>query len=184
MFSGVWCSRPDDGGTQQLDAVLAQFPRELQRVRALQLVVARVRRFEPHPDPRDAQLHQLAHGVLADGVGRREHVERPGLVALLHEAQQLHGAALVQQEVLVHHEERLHVELALHLGHHVEQLFAGIVEIQVLALAAEERGGGAEVAAHGAAHRGDDGGRGRALGSRAASCPGCARRTRRRSRDG
>ncbi len=50
--------------------------------------------------------------------------------------------------------------------HHGEQLLAGVVEIQVLALAAEERRSGAEVAAHGAAHRGNDGGGGAAAGLR------------------
>src|ERR1035441_3903407 len=94
-------------------------------------------------------------------------VSAPSLLAFvdgLHEFQQFHGAPLVQQEVLVHHEERFHVELAFHLAHHVVQFLAGIVEVEVAALAAEEGARGAEVAPHGTTHRGNDGGRRGAFG--------------------
>ena len=79
--------------------------------------------------------------------------------ALIHVAEQFHGPALVKQEVLVHHEERLHAQLGLHLRHHGKQLVARIEEVEVLALAAEERRSGAEVAAHRATDRGNDCGR-------------------------
>ena len=69
----------------------------------------------------------------------------------------------MQQEILVHHEERFHVQFGFHLRHHAEEFLTGVVEIQELALAAEERRGCAEIAAHGAAHRWNDGGGGAAL---------------------
>ncbi len=78
--------------------------------------------------------------------------------ACFHPGEQIHGALLLQQEVLVHDEERLHLPRGLRLLHHPEQFFAGLVEVEHLAFAAEERRGGAEVAAHGAAHGSDHGG--------------------------
>ena len=51
-------------------------------------------------------------------------------------------------------ERDLHV--ALQLAHDVEELVAGLVEVDRLALAAEHGGGGAEVAAQRAADRGDE----------------------------
>ena len=62
----------------------------------------------------------------------------------------------MEEEVLVHHEERADAHLALELAHDVEQLVAGLVEVDRLALAAEHGRGGAEVAAQRAAHRRDD----------------------------
>ena len=50
--------------------------------------------------------------------------------------------------------------LVLHVLHDVEELIAGFVEVVALALAAEERGRGAEVAAHRASDRGNDRGGG------------------------
>ena len=56
--------------------------------------------------------------------------------------------------------------LRFHLRHDAVQFLAGVVEIQVLALAAEKRRRGAEIAAHGAAHRRNDGRRRIALVAR------------------
>ncbi len=151
---------------EQLDSVAAQLARQFQRVRAVELVVSGARGFQTHPHPRNAQFHQFAHGVLADGVSGGEHVQSPRLRALLHAAQELHGAPFVEQEVLVHHEERAHVQLAFHLRHDAEELVAAVVEIQIVALASEKRGRRAEVAAHGATDRRNDGGRGVALALR------------------
>ena len=66
-------------------------------------------------------------------------------------------APLVQQEVLVHHEERAHLELLLGLAHDVEQLLSGFVKVDEPPLAAEERRGRAEITAHGTANRRDNG---------------------------
>ena len=74
----------------------------------------------------------------------------------LHLGQQLHRAPFVEQEVLVHHEERVHLQRAFDTAHHVEELLAGFVEVDVVALAPEKRGRRAEVAAHRAADRRDD----------------------------
>jgi len=41
---------------------------------------------------------------------------------------------LCRQEILVHHEERFHVQLRFHLRHDAEEFLAGVVEIQELAL--------------------------------------------------
>ena len=76
----------------------------------------------------------------------------------LHAVEQFHGALFIKQEIFVHDEERMHVHGGFHLAHDLEQFFAGLVEIQELALAAEECRRGAEVAAHGAAYRRNDGG--------------------------
>ena len=46
----------------------------------------------------------------------------------------------------------------LHVLHDFEKLIAGFVEVDALALAAEERRCGAEVASHGTAHGGNDSG--------------------------
>ena len=99
--------QPDNGGAQQHDAVLAQFARELQGIGAIQLGVVGARRFQPEPDGGDADLHQFLIGVLGDGVGRRENVERPAFAGGLHQRQQFHDAAFLQQKVLVHDEERM-----------------------------------------------------------------------------
>ncbi len=64
----------------------------------------------------------------------------------------------LQQEILVHDEERAHLHGVLHVLHDLEKLIAGFVKVDALTLAAEECRGGAEVASHGAADRGDDGG--------------------------
>ena len=147
----------DDGGAEDADAVLAQFAGEGERVGAVELGVARVRRFEAHPDPGDAEFDQLLHRVLADGVGGGEDVERPSLAVALHVFEQLHRARLLQQEVLVHDEEGADVERLLGFAHDAGTTRRRFRRSSELAFAAEERGGGAEVAAHGAADRRDDG---------------------------
>ena len=80
------------------------------------------------------------------------------LPAFFHAGQQLHGARAIEQEILVHHEKRAHVQRVLHVLHDFEELVSGFVKVDALALAAEERRRGAEVAAHGASNRGNDGG--------------------------
>ena len=68
---------------------------------------------------------------------------------------------MVQQKVLVHHEERrLHTHALFHVLHHIEELIARLVEVIALALAAEERRRRAEVTAHGATDRRNNRGRG------------------------
>ena len=62
----------------------------------------------------------------------------------------------MEEEVLVHHEERADVHLAFELAHDVEQFVAGLVEVDRLALAAEHGRGGAEIAAQRAADRRND----------------------------
>ena len=62
----------------------------------------------------------------------------------------------VEKEVLIHDEERLDLHRVFELRHHVEQLVAGVVEVDKLALAAEHGRGGAEVAPQGTADRRDD----------------------------
>ena len=176
MFSGRVVLQAQNRGAQQHDAVLAQFARHAQRVGAVELGVVRARRFEADPDRGDAQLHQFLVTVLAYRVGGGEDVERPALPGLLHPGEQIHGALLLQQEVLVHDEERLHLARGLRLLHHPEQFVAGLVEVEHLALAAEERRGGAEVAAHRAAHGRDDG------GGTVDSCPGILTPITRRSK--
>ncbi len=89
-------------------------------------------------------------------------------MTFLHALEQAHGALAMQEEVFVHDEERVHFELFFHVAHDFEEFVAGLEEVDELSLAAEERRSGAEVAAHGAADRGDDGGRGRALAFRQA----------------
>jgi hypothetical protein len=58
------------------------------------------------------------------------------------------------------------VQAGSSFAHDLEQLVAGVVEVEMLALAAEERRGGAEVAAHRTADRRDDrGGRDPSVGT-------------------
>ena len=70
------------------------------------LAVLAVAAFDAHPHPGDAQADELLDGVGAEHVGGAEDVERPGLVVLLHQLQQAQGPLAVEQEVLVHDEER------------------------------------------------------------------------------
>ena len=150
--------QPQNGGAEQYNAVLAQLASEFQRVGAVQFGVPGLRRFEPQPDGGNAQFHQFLIAELADGVGRRKNVEGPAFARRFHTRQQVHGARPLQQEILVHDEERLHSAGGLGLFHQAEQLGAGGVEIEDFSFASEERRGGTEIAAHGAAHGRDDGG--------------------------
>ena len=81
--------------------------------------------------------------VGAEDVGGGEDVQRPGLVVRLHQLQQAQGPLAVEQEVLIHDEEGADLHVAFEAQHHLEQLVAGLVEINALALA-PEHGGGAQ----------------------------------------
>lgn len=70
----------------------------------------------------------------------------------------------MQEEVLVHHEEGVHLQLVFHLVHDIEQLVTTLEKVDEFTLASEKGGSCAEVASHGAADRGNDCGCGRALG--------------------
>src|SRR5208283_2459551 len=83
-------------------------------------------------------------------------IQRPRLVSALHALQQSHGTRTIEQEILIHHEKRLHAQLALHLLHDIEELVASLVKVEALALAAKKRGRGAEIAAHRASDRWND----------------------------
>src|SRR5262249_7542405 len=98
--------------------------------------------------------------VLLDGVRRREHVQRPWLAMRLQEIEKFQRALLVQQEILVHHEERGGAQLPLRLAHDPEQVLAALEEIDELAFSAKELRGRAEVASHWTADRWNDGRRG------------------------
>jgi len=52
--------------------------------------------------------------------------------------QQAHGTLAVQQEILVHHEERVHLQLIFHPAHDLEQLVAGLKKVDELSLASEK----------------------------------------------
>ena len=147
----------DDGRAQQLDAVLPQLARPVRGCRCHATSHTKISAIPGPARSRHAELHQFFHAVLANRIRRREHVQRPALAALLHALQQLHGALAVQQEVLVHHEERAHVHRLFHLLHDIEQLIARLIEVDALAFAAEERRRGAEVAAHRTADGRNDG---------------------------
>jgi hypothetical protein len=110
----------NDRGTLHADAVLAQFVRELMSVFAFQLGVLGIHRFQPHPDPRHAQLNQFLHGVLANRVCRSEHRHTPAFSRGFHVFQQLHGAGAMQQEVFVQHKKGLHLHAVFEAFHKVE----------------------------------------------------------------
>ena len=74
----------------------------------------------------------------------------------LHQFQEPQRPPPVEQEVLVHHEERADRHRLGQSIHHLEQLVARLVEVDELPLAAEHRRSGAEIAAQRAAHRGDN----------------------------
>ena len=57
-----------DGRTQDLDPVRSKFAAEFLGIGSLELGIAGSRRFQPQPKPRDPQLHQFFHAVLANGV--------------------------------------------------------------------------------------------------------------------
>ena len=79
--------QPDDGGTLHTNAVLAQIARKLARIGALQLGVLRTWGLETHPEPRDAQFHQLLHRVFPDRIGGRKNRQSPTLPSALHAVQ-------------------------------------------------------------------------------------------------
>ena len=82
-------------------------------------------------------------------------------MTLFHAFQQFQGALAIQQEVLVHHEEGLQIQLALSAFHDLIDLFASIEKVEALALPAEKRGGCTEVAAQRTTNTRNDGGAGR-----------------------
>ena len=97
----------DDRRTQHADAVRLQLADQVEGVDPLQLDVLAVAALDAHPHPGNAQADELIDGVRTQHVGRAEDVQGPGLVVLLHQLQQAQGPLAVQQEVLVHAEERL-----------------------------------------------------------------------------
>ena len=129
---------PDNGRSLHANAVLSQFARQLPRVGALQLVVAGLRRFEAHPEPGDSEFHQFLHGVFANRISGCKHGHRPRLLPFLHALQQAHGALAMQQEVLVHDKEGLHLELSFHLLHDFKQFVTAFEEVDEISLASEE----------------------------------------------
>ena len=146
----------DDRRAQHARAVRLEPADQGPRVGAVELRVAAVVALQAQPDPGQPQPHKLLGAVGVQRAGGAEHVEGPCLVVPLHELQEPQGPHPIQQEVLVHHEERLDLQVGFELAHDVEQLVARLVEADRLPLAAEHRRGGAEVAAHGAADRGND----------------------------
>src|SRR5262249_36555820 len=113
--------------------------------------------FEAHPDPGDAKFDKFAHGVLANSIRGGKHGEFPALPCRLHTLEEAHSAGAVKQEILVHDKEGLHVKLGFNSRHYLEQLSAGLEEIDELAFPAKECRCGAEVAAHRTANRRNDG---------------------------
>jgi hypothetical protein len=84
-------------------------------------------------------------------------------VRLFHALQQPHGPLAMQQEILVHHEERFDLQLILHAAHDVKQFIARLKEVDELPLAAKERRGRTEVASQRTADGGNNRRRRRAL---------------------
>ena len=74
---------------------------------------------------------------------------------MLHEVEQFEGSLAMEEEIFVHDEERMNLHAFFHARHDVEQLPSGFVKIDEVALAAEHRRSGTEVAAHGTSHRGN-----------------------------
>ena len=98
---------------------------------------------------------------LVRGVGRVAAVDGhvlPGLVVFDHQAQQPQRSLSVQQEVLVHDEERSDVHILFELAHDLEQLVARLVEVNTLALPAEHRRGRTEITPHGTSDGWNQGG--------------------------
>ena len=69
----------------------------------------------------------------------------------------------MKEEIFVHHKEGLDFELGLQLAHHVKQRVSAFVKVHEFALTAEESRRCTEIAAHGTAYGGNDGGRGAAF---------------------
>ena len=96
----------DDRRAQHADAVRLELADQREGVDALELDVLAVAAFDAHPHPGNAQADQLLDRVRAEDVGGAEDVERPCLVVLPHQFQEPQGALAVEEEVLVHDEER------------------------------------------------------------------------------
>ena len=150
----------DDARPQHADPVALEAADQLEGVDPGELLVRAFLALQAHPDPRHADADQLVRRVLPQGVGRAEDVEGPGFAVALHQLQQAQGAGAMEQEVLVHDEERSDAHAGRELVHDVEQLVAGLVEVHEPALAAEHGGRRAEVAAQRAADGRDHGGGG------------------------
>ena len=143
-----------------------QFAAQLESIGAVQLGVIGTWGFQAQPDRRDADFRQFLIGILGDRIGGRENVERPALAGGLHQRQQFHDPALLQQEIFVHDEEAVLAARLLRVFHQAEQLRARFVKVEDLPLAAEKGGGRTEIAAHGTAHRRNNGRRGGIGGGR------------------
>ena len=78
----------DDGRAQHADAVRLQGANEVERIDAPEFDILAALAFEPHPDPRDAQLDKLVRRIGVEDPGRTEYVKRPALVMLLLQLQQ------------------------------------------------------------------------------------------------
>ena len=63
----------------------------------------------------------------------------------------------MEQEIFVHHKKCLHAQRSLRVAHHVEQLVAGLEEVDEVPFAAEKCRRRTEVAAHRTTHRRNDG---------------------------
>ncbi len=134
--------------------------RQFLGVGAIQLGVVGARRFQAHPDGRDAQLHQFLVRVLANGVGGRKDVQRPTLAGLFASgASNSMARCRCSRKFSSMMKNDFTWRVLSASLHQAEQFVAGGIEVEDLPLAAEERRRGAEVATHGAAHRSNDGGR-------------------------
>src|ERR1019366_7055053 len=137
-------------------SVFAKLSSKLANIRSLQLAIAGLWRVQTHPNPGNAEFDEFQHGVFANGVGGSKNGKFPALARLLHAFQQTHGARTVEQEIFVHHKKGMYVEFRFDVAHHVKQFVAGLVKVDKLSFTAEKSGSGAEVAAHGTAHRRDE----------------------------
>ena len=77
------------------------------------------------------------------------------LPCCFHQVQQPERTLLVQEEVLVHHEEALDAQACLQRAHDVKDLIAGLVELDEFSFAPEHGGGGAKIAPHRTTHSRD-----------------------------
>ena len=69
----------------------------------------------------------------------------------------------MQQEILIHDKERVHLQFVFHAAHDLKQLVAGLEEINEFPLASEKCRSRTEVAPHGTTHRRNNGCCGRTL---------------------
>ena len=75
----------DDRGTQNADAMRLQTIHDCTRIGSPKLVVGAFFAFQSHPDPADAQPHELVHRVRLQDRGRAEHVQGPAFIVFLHQ---------------------------------------------------------------------------------------------------